>query len=440
MKAKKYRTSRRDNYSTIVFPADVSFADTIFPRNVSFSGAVFKGEVDFRGSIFRGTADFGGTSVLENYRTIFEKKVTFENVTFEREADFSCVRFNGDVNFKSAVFSGDTWFRSTTFEDGAYFDKAVFEKEALFSNPRFLSEAIFDRATFKGRTLFLGTCFDGTTFTPVESQLRTRRAHQIQWSRTLPYFTVSRWISLAVGKGGRKCGILWTKCDASFTSVNIEGYGLLTFRRADLRRALFRNTDLTKPEFVDVRWPQKGHMNCVYDEVSRSRRTEDRAKDWGDFEQLYRALKRNYEDRRDHARAGDFHFREKEMRKRNPSTPLGDKALLWGYWILSAYSERIWPAVLWFVVIVVLGTFCYLQIGLVPKGGGPPLNWGWRLTGDWHGFGEVLIYSARSSLFLRPDDFVLATLGSKVMNLIQSVSSPVVIGLLGLAIRQRLKR
>jgi hypothetical protein len=111
------------------------------------------------------------------------------------------------------------------------------------------------------------------------------------------------------------------------------------------------------------------------------------------------------------------------MRKLNPSTTSGDKALLWMYWLASGYGERALPAALWFVAIIFGGVAMYLHTGLVPKDGGAPIEWGWHLTGSWRGIGDALIYSARTSLLLKPDDFVLPSLLAKIVSLLQSTTA-----------------
>jgi hypothetical protein len=119
---------------------------------------------------------------------------------------------------------------------------------------------------------------------------------------------------------------------------------------------------------------------------------------WERGERLYRQLKQNYEDQRDYERASDFHYGEKEMRRRSPGTPRGLKALLWLYKVASGYGEHVLPPLLWLVGLLVVATLTYLEWGLVPKNATSQL--------DWKAWPEVLHYSIRIMLLLRPDDFV----------------------------------
>jgi hypothetical protein len=51
---------------------------------------------------------------------------------------------------------------------------------------------------------------------------------------------------------------------------------------------------------------------------------------------LYRALRKGREDGKDAPGAGDFYYGEMEMRRR--SAPLGERWILWFYWLVSGYG------------------------------------------------------------------------------------------------------
>ena len=155
---------------------------------------------------------------------------------------------------------------------------------------------------------------------------------------------------------------------------------------------------------------------------------------WARIERLYRELKQNYEDRRDYGRAGDFHYGEKEMQRRNPETPRGLRVLLALYWLSSGYGERSLRPVIGAGILLAVCTFGYLALGLSPDKGVSTLSptnvWDWL---------QAVHYSFRVMTFLRPTDFVPVGY-AKVVNTIQSLLGPIFIGLFALAVRQRLKR
>src|SRR5262249_1013595 len=144
--------------------------------------------------------------------------------------------------------------------------------------------------------------------------------------------------------------------------------------------------------------------------------------------------KQNYEDRRDYERAGDFHYGEKEMRRKNPETPRSLWLFLTLYRAVSGYGEQYLPPLLWAGGLLLVCTVGYLWWGLHPKGGGAQLP----LQSRWDGL-RGIFYSFRVMILLKPDDLV--PLGyAKGVNAIQSLLGPLFLGLFALAVRQRLKR
>ncbi len=108
--------------------------------------------------------------------------------------------------------------------------------------------------------------------------------------------------------------------------------------------------------------------------------------------------------------------------------------LLWLYWLISGYGERIGRPLVCASVLFVMATCGYLWWGLTPKGTKTPL----ALSSLWDWI-PVVHYSFRVMTFLRPTD--LAPLGiAKYVHTIQSLLGPLFIGLFALAVRQRLKR
>jgi hypothetical protein len=170
----------------------------------------------------------------------------------------------------------------------------------------------------------------------------------------------------------------------------------------------------------------------VYDEDAPLAADETRA--WGQIEELYRGLKQNHEERRDYERAGDFHYGEKEMRRKNPDTPIGLRALLTCYWLLSGYGERYWRPLIWTGILLAACTLGYLVLGLSPRGGGPKLA-----VSNWVDWFRAAHYGFRVMALLRPDDLVPIGYATLV-NTVQSVLGPLFLGLFALAVRQRLKR
>jgi hypothetical protein len=138
-------------------------------------------------------------------------------------------------------------------------------------------------------------------------------------------------------------------------------------------------------------------------------------------------------ERGDHERVSDFHYGEKEMRRKNRLTAPALRFFLTLYWLLSGYGERYLRPLISAAVLLVVSTFLYLTLGLHPKGA-PPLVA--RSASDWL---EAIHYSFRVMTLLKPDDLIPEK-SAQWINTVQSIFGPVLLGLFVLALRQRLKR
>lgn len=410
-----------------------------------FALATFKGLADFVGATFRN----GGTHFD---RTEFEDDALFTEATFENYAFFSA-SFSGEAFFDSSRFKGRASFRGAEFSQNASFCQVTIQGSASFEDSLFAEEVRFTEATFQEevdftdadicRADFTGAKFKGDTvfssaFGPEgESSFENVYFDEAQVQGSL----------LILGKGQARQP--FQTGSASFQSVTQSPGSTIRFRHADLSRCRFRNTNLRDPEFVGVKWcrevGQEGWISRewidrvgLYDEAATRnnesfpegevQNQEDTS--WPEIERLYRQLKKNYEERGDFPRAGDFHIGEKEARRQNEKR-WGSWSLLTAYRYLSTYGERPLPASIWIVVLIV---GCALGYVLMDASTGQTALT--SIPADW---GEALVVSGEATLFpVRAAGF--EEIGPRVLNLVQRALSPILIALLALALRQRVKR
>ena len=432
-----HRERHGDNFTWFVFPEDAdNFVMKRFHEGADFTRATFTGDISF-------------------FEARFRKTVCFSLAKFNKRAHFGGVRFFSDfLGFSGATFSG-----------GAHFGGAVFSGDVHFDGVTFSEGANFDGVTFSGSVNFVGATFSGRTL----------------FSRQ---------------PGAAQTGRIFAGTTVDFRQVVINPPDAITFLGADFTTCQFLDTDLRKAQLVDIKWPRKGRRLVVYDEIlSVATRERDRDGDrdgdmqsalqqfeqmrreyrqgieqldrefrqndetdsvatgdgdgdrdgdiqpWPQLERLYRELKQNYEDRRDYERAGDFHYGEKEMRRKNPDTALGLRLFLTLYWLFSGYGERYLRPLLWAGVLFVGATIGYMWYGLCPPAGGPKLACDGpklALTSVW-GWLQGAYYSFRVMTLLKPVDLVPVGC-AHVINTFQTLLGPLFLGLFALALRQRLKR
>ena len=404
------------DFESIVSGNAVDFTGATFEGNVSFAYLTFGSETEFEKTTFQGIANFQSST--------FEKKVNLLDSTFEKRVDFRGATFEGGALFNRAIFKGRAGFNRATFEDVSKcesnefeppvsFYKATFEDNSYFGATEFYSEVVFWASNFKGEAFFQNTVFgDGAEFA---GAIFEAGAHFTGETERDPIFS-DTYVRLEY---------VTYSADAS-----------IEFRQADLRRCTFKGTNLRHIEFTGARWcgdvsrgiPEDEWFKRVgvYDEIVELDEGETRP--WTEIEQLYRQLKKNYEDRGDFPRAGDFHIGEKETRRRNPNTSWGVYMLLSIYRALSKYGERALPAFAWLVVVVAGCGIGYSNLGVVVGDSGEALS----------GV-QALLFSFEATFFpFSPLELEDPT--ARALNLLQRLLSPLLLALLGLALRQRVKR
>ena len=371
-----HRKERGDNFTAFVFPEKFSFSEKPFPSDVNFSGATFSANATFLETTFSKGANFDRATF--NRKAFFDR-ATFSEATFSAEVDFIRMTFGERANFDRATFKNRASFYEVTFREGADFSGTTFDVEAFFRQAR-----------FKGRTSF----------------------------------------------SGERAKFIFCGATIDFSDITLEPLEALILRDVDLQHCHFLNTDLRKAEITGAKWPQAGGRAVVYDEIAS--RQEGKFPPWSRLERLYRELKQNYEDRRDYERAGDFHYGEKEMRRKNAHTSSSLRFLLTLYWAASGYGERYLRPLAWAIALFVIATVLYLRLGL--KGewtGGAKPTLSMANVGDWL---QAAHYSFRVMTFLKPEQVATPISYSRVVHTVQSILSPLFLGLFALAVRQRLKR
>jgi hypothetical protein len=143
---------------------------------------------------------------------------------------------------------------------------------------------------------------------------------------------------------------------------------------------------------------------------------------------LYRELRKGLEDGKDEPGAADFYYGEMEMRRHNSETSLGERFVLWLYWLTSGYSLRGLRALICLgVVVLALGGLLH-AVGFRPLHPTPPRT-----------FWSSLLYAAESTLSLSASDIRLTGWG-RALRIVLRLTGPVLLGLALLSIRNRVKR
>jgi len=389
------------DFSWFVIPF-MDGSNRTFAPKCRFRCATFVHDAVFEGSIFLADADFGQAK--------FHEGAFFQGATFCGSVDFSFAEFSKDALFGDAEFSSLGYFRGASFAGKTEFDCCVFHSNALFQDANFKGPATFDRTRILGRSTF--SC------ATLCSRLTFRRVSLRRDFSSIPTI--------------------------NFTSVRIDNPESVEFRETDLGQAIFHNTDVSRIDFTQVSWFDRGRTQAylrrkalyrllgnlirrkpkgrrmrwnllarigrrqttrlaVFDEIAdvkegwaarELRRTGGSAdeRNYGVIAETYQQLKRNYDAKGDYWTAGHWHYGEMEMKRQHSRwrwKPLRwlshHLSLVALYKYASAYGESYMMPLLWLFFFVSAFAFLYPIPGLEfnPPAGAAP---GWLGYVDWSTF------------------------------------------------------
>ncbi len=313
------------NFDNFIFQDYICFKNHTFNKPLSLSCAEFSKCADFTEAKFKYRADFSSAK--------FNGRADFTNAQFNDVADFNVAIFNDNADFMVAEFKNEAIFESAEFNKIALFTQAQFNNEAGFSYVQFNDEAIFRWTQFNGEANFFdsefrGKVLFGSEFTPI---LNNKYPINFQYCK------------------------FYKPQDVRFQYFNLSNVSFLY-------------TDVTEVEFINEVWgKKKGKIKGRIIVVDESRIMKDENITYDAVAQLYRRLRRNYEDNYRFAEAGDFFIGEMEMRRLDVTARFKNEnirkielwlnrnvfSLLGIYKFFSLYGESyIRPAICAFIVII----------------------------------------------------------------------------------------
>jgi len=428
------------DFSNCIFEEGIFCDDMTFRSFLIFNHAIFKNIVEFNRSEFAGNVWF--------VSAVFPDHCVFAHSDFGGLTIFSLATFRGAV-FEDVAFEGGAWFHDTKFEGMTSFDQTVFKERSLIKP--IPSEKEFGLVSVTRSRFTQSIELDWSAFlqNPMLTLLRLGECVCDSNSR-LTLRGDMRYISLLSSDLSRAEFIdeSWQAIDESLEPVQTRG------RRRVLEEHLLERLEKSCSVFPDsflgkFRGNQRELVEDDFDNV-----TSDRVV------QLYRRLRENYERNKRYSEAGDFFVGEMEIlrkyktmqtailpkaekrtrigedtsvQRQTTSTdsidtprvekrPLTDpyRLLLELYRALAMYGESIKrPAIASFLSIVFFALARLLQI--------PSLSWGELLN--------ALVMTVKESVFAF---FQLG--GASDIDRMERLMSPVILGVLFVALRRRLER
>lgn len=490
------------DFQGAVFKGDVKFAFSVFNHGVNFKSAKFLGEkgADFSEAIFDGDAP----AIF--IRAIFSGGwgANFNGAIFQGAGvNFGGAKFlsNGTANFSGVEFAGSkrTYFSETTFsgkngatfqytkfiaQEGVDFTDAIFsgEKGVNFSNTLFICDewAHFGGAKFLGKggaNFFYSqfNCKQGVSFWGSEfsgeggadfREVQFEGKGEVSFKRAK--FSCKKGVQFSNANFFNSGKISFEdvrnaiECIIKFDFVSIKHPMMMIFSNLNLGNTSFYQTDIEDFSFKNVNFKKFPHENIkrlgkwlaikrivlideIWNEVNIEEIKREYSKDYFIYvEIIYRQLKRNFEDKRDYARAGDFHFGEMEMKRRQQKRIQRYISLTAWYKYISGYGQRWMRAIKWFIFF--LSVFSILNFNwLEPLSDRMPKTGLTNPTGidcapksaEWF---DSVIYTFNTMTFRKDMRFEVSSSIGRAFTILESVIGPAILALMFLAIRRKFRR
>ena len=400
---------------------DVNFSKHTFKKHVKFESAKFIGIANFEDAKFLNGANFRHAEFSGKGGAYFNGTKFFG----DESADFMGANFSGKMgsNFIGATFSGNL---------GANFHWAKFSGEGgvTFTDAKFSGEG---GANFKSAVF---SCTKSADFTFAE------------------FFCEDR-ISFEDVTFEKDCIIY-------FERIKVKYPKNLFFRNAYLGNTIFFQTDVEDFNFKNVKFRKLPHdklnwmkriftirREALMDEIGDKfgvifYPTKIDEKYFSQVEIIYRQLKRNFEEKRDYAKAGDFHFGEMEMKRLQKSKFKQYFSLIAFYKYFSGYGQKWVMALFWFLGFVALFSFLNLNWLQPIQENKSTVNSEAESNSEQIdkpvAISDAIIYTINTMTLRKDTRFEITCSNVLLFVIFQSVVGPTMLALMLLAIRRQFRR
>ena len=264
-----------------VFEEDCNFwkkGDKLeFKTEVKFNNCVFAGEALFGGVKFHENGWFQGARFIDHAifsLCIFSKSAIFRNAVFEKFLEMMSCNFLSKSGFQFCVFQYDVDMSRVRFEKSPNFRKAEFQRKVTFARSIFFEEMPFHPDNFSdkyySKLVELNKPHSDTDIVPIP-KLEFRNI---------------------------------------VFSDKVEIYDV------DLSQSTFSLCDVTKLRLSECIYVKNTHRLILYDEKREFDSGENKSLKYSRSEELYRQLKRNFDNEKNWELAGKAYRSQMLMRQK----------------------------------------------------------------------------------------------------------------------------
>ncbi|MCB9501620.1 MAG: pentapeptide repeat-containing protein [Deferribacteres bacterium] len=263
--------------------------------------------------------------------------------------------FRKKVLISNSVFYSDVSMTRVTFEKGVNFKHCDFKQTVNLTRVKFLKFAEFGECIFHNLTVFQNITFNGTSF---HNAVFKKRG---EFNRC----SFSNYTSFRNIKTPNKSSLISFYYNGFTNNRNTE------FEYNDMSKVSFIRSDLTYVKFDDVKWHKpkwpSAKRNCLINEFVNYSNGKSLQENLGMVKEQYQSLKMNFEENRNFAMAGDFHYGEMECQRKAAGFFRFLPTLTTIYWASSGYGEKINRAVSTLCILLAIWVISHMFLGLRPN-------------------------------------------------------------------------
>ncbi|MCB2230228.1 pentapeptide repeat-containing protein [bacterium] len=416
--------------------------------------------IDLSGLEFR-EVEFGEdfeNAIVSHGHSLFSDNAIFDTCQFKRIGFINRVEFSDctfdNTSFVNCAFGGDAHFGGSSFHyEAPPFSLCTFGGKGTF----------FNFSKFRGSSAPFDTCMVGSEALSFANCLVEADQFYIRIAgREVGFYDV-RYLAVQASEidftGLKFQGHFELANDRRslevspllhFGQLNFAQMRSATFVLANLEKASFIHAILETVRFINVRWPDHDDRRIAYDELQHSDKSTLEDLRWE-----YQQLKKNSESNQDYVRAGQWFYRETEIRRQMAGENCGKRRFArlhqWFtcetyalYKAVSEYGENYPRAFLWLAGLWVVFGFWYFFTGFDFADRHVEYHMCWdctRFSGEHIlDFLRALLFSA-AAMALQVGRTVKATSTGTVFGVIvQLICTATILPLFLLALRRKFRR
>ncbi|PKA83596.1 hypothetical protein ATE92_1753 [Ulvibacter sp. MAR_2010_11] len=308
--------------------------DIHYLQDLIFDGCIFENEFRLSAVKIMGNLSFNNCGFLAEFSSMVSvvvQKTNYSECTFHNKFDYFANTHKGTTDFSSNIFIGDATFAKCFYEENYNLSGKGFTSTSTFFENTYMKRSVFAALTFEDKIRISDENFKNCLFQGV-------------------YFRAKHNILEGIKTGE----------DGLFIFQDIIFPVTTVFRQCDCRNIKFTDSDIVDVKFSSCQWKKTDRL-ILKDEPKNQ---ETNISQIESLEELYRQLKKNFDNHKNWELSGMAYISEMEMRKIGlwKERKLFQWFIYWFYGFFGGYTQDIRKPMLSLAVLFLGCSIAYFFI------------------------------------------------------------------------------